>query len=76
MQAATRAVMFNQGQVCCAGTRTFVHEDIYDEFVKKTVAQAQKWKVGDPFSISGAEAYGAQAYISFKVYNMGIILLK
>lgn len=25
-------VFFNQGQCCIAGTRTFVHEDIYDEF--------------------------------------------
>jgi acyl-CoA reductase-like NAD-dependent aldehyde dehydrogenase len=40
----------NQGQVCCAGSRTFVHEDIYDEFIKKAVERAQKRKVGDPFN--------------------------
>jgi aldehyde dehydrogenase (NAD+) len=40
----------NQGQVCCAGSRTFVHEDIYDEFIKKAVERAQKRKVGDPFT--------------------------
>lgn len=38
-----------QGQCCTAGSRTFVHEDIYDEFVKKAVARAQNRKVGDPF---------------------------
>lgn len=41
--------IFNHsGQICCAGTRTFVHEDIYDEFVKKSKARALKRKVGDP----------------------------
>jgi hypothetical protein len=38
-----------QGQCCTAGSRTFVHEDIYDEFVKKAVQRAQNRKVGDPF---------------------------
>ena len=42
------AIMFNMGQVCTAGSRTFVQEDIYDEFVKKTVARAQRRTVGDP----------------------------
>ena len=27
-------ILFNQGQVCCAGSRIFVHEDIYDKFVQ------------------------------------------
>ena len=27
-------ILFNQGQVCCAGSRVFVHEDIYDRFVE------------------------------------------
>ena len=27
-------ILFNQGQVCCAGSRIFVHEDIYDKFVE------------------------------------------
>jgi aldehyde dehydrogenase (NAD+) len=26
-------ILFNQGQVCCAGSRIFVHESIYDRFV-------------------------------------------
>ncbi|XP_049812067.1 aldehyde dehydrogenase 1A1-like [Schistocerca nitens] len=42
-------VFVNQGQACCAGTRTFVHENIYDEFVKKAKAKAEARKVGDPF---------------------------
>lgn len=39
----------NMGQVCTAGSRTFVQEDIYDEFVKKAVAKAKNRKIGDPF---------------------------
>ena len=38
-----------QGQCCTAGSRTFVHEDIYDEFVKRAKARAESHKVGDPF---------------------------
>jgi acyl-CoA reductase-like NAD-dependent aldehyde dehydrogenase len=44
------ALFFNQGQCCCAGTRTFVHESIYDEFVKKSVARSKRRKVADPMS--------------------------
>ena len=33
--SAVQALFFNMGQCCTAGSRTFVHEDIYDEFVKK-----------------------------------------
>jgi len=42
------ALFFNQGQCCCAGSRTFVEESIYDEFVKKSVLRAQKRTVGNP----------------------------
>ena len=38
------------GQCCCAGTRTFVHESIYKEFVKKSVQLAEKRVLGDPKS--------------------------
>jgi aldehyde dehydrogenase (NAD+) len=32
-----------------AGTRIFVHESIYDKFVKKAVKMAKAKKIGDPF---------------------------
>jgi len=41
-------ILFNQGQVCCAGSRVFVHEDIYDRFVEAAVEQFNKVKVGNP----------------------------
>lgn len=42
-------LFFNQGQVCCAGSRLFVQEKIYDEFVEKSVDRAKRRTVGNPF---------------------------
>lgn len=50
VEVSSDAVLGNMGQVCCAGTRTYVHEAIYDQFVKKSVLRAQSLKVGDPFN--------------------------
>ena len=46
------ALFFNQGQACCAGSRLFVEDKIYDEFVDKSVARANRRTVGDPFDAS------------------------
>ena len=43
------ALFFNQGQCCCAGSRLFVEEKAYDEFVERSVARAKKRTVGNPF---------------------------
>ncbi len=43
------ALFFNQGQACCAGSRLFVEDKVYDEFVEKSVARASRRTVGDPF---------------------------
>lgn len=32
VDAAVSGILWNQGQVCCSGSRLFVHEDIYDDF--------------------------------------------
>ncbi|XP_010265814.1 PREDICTED: aldehyde dehydrogenase family 2 member B7, mitochondrial-like [Nelumbo nucifera] len=49
VELAHSAVFFNQGQCCCAGSRTFVHERVYDEFIEKSKARAMRRIVGDPF---------------------------
>ncbi|KAJ8759033.1 hypothetical protein K2173_003271 [Erythroxylum novogranatense] len=54
VELAHFALFFNQGQCCCAGSRTYVHERVYDEFVEKAKARALKRSVGDPFK-SGIE---------------------
>ena len=42
-------LFFNQGQCCCAGSRIFVQENVYDEFVARSVEKAKAIRVGDPF---------------------------
>lgn len=42
-------LFLNHGQCCIAGSRVFVHEKIYDEFVRRSAEEAKKRKVGDPF---------------------------
>jgi aldehyde dehydrogenase (NAD+) len=49
IEGAHFALFFNQGQCCCAGSRLFVEEKAYDEFVEKSVARAAKRTVGNPF---------------------------
>jgi aldehyde dehydrogenase (NAD+) len=39
---------FNQGQCCCAGSRLFVQEKIYDKFVDKLAGMNKTRKLGDP----------------------------
>ncbi|SRR5579883_921356 len=41
-------VFRNQGQVCCAATRMFVQERIYDEFADRIAAKANEIKLGAP----------------------------
>src|SRR5215813_6254564 len=49
IEGSHQALFFNQGQCCCAGSRLFVEEKAYDEFVEKSVARAKKRTVGSPF---------------------------
>ena len=43
------AKRFNHGQTCCAGSRVFVHESVYDRFIQKFTETLKSIKVGDPF---------------------------
>lgn len=38
----------NQGQVCISLQRIYIHENLYESFVEKFVAEARKLKTGDP----------------------------
>lgn len=48
MDGLQLGILFNQGQVCCAGSRVFVQEGIYDRFVEEAVKRFNAVKVGDP----------------------------
>jgi aldehyde dehydrogenase (NAD+) len=50
VEGSHMGLFFNQGQVCCAGSRVFVEDKIYDQFVENSTARAQKRTVGDPFN--------------------------
>jgi len=49
VEGAHFGLFFNHGQCCCAGSRVFVEEKIYEQFVEKSGARARKRTVGDPF---------------------------
>jgi aldehyde dehydrogenase (NAD+) len=44
------SISWNHGQTCCAGSRIFVQEGIYDEFVSRFTAKTKQLKLGDPFA--------------------------
>jgi betaine-aldehyde dehydrogenase len=48
VNGAMMGIFFNQGQVCCAGSRLFLHEGVKDEFLDRFKTKAEKIKVGDP----------------------------
>jgi len=49
IEGSHMGLFFNQGQVCCAGSRVFVEDKVYDQFVEQSTARAQRRTVGDPF---------------------------
>lgn len=49
VELAHHAIFFNQGQCCAAGSRTFVQDAIFDEFVRKAIARAKSRITGNPF---------------------------
>lgn len=67
-------ILFNQGQVCSAGSRIFVQEDFYDEFMAKAVEAFEKVKVGnplDPNTQMGAQISEAQLNKILKYIEIG-----
>jgi aldehyde dehydrogenase (NAD+) len=49
IEGAFFGLFFNQGQCCCAGSRLFVEQKVYDEFLDRMVKRTGKQVVGDPF---------------------------
>jgi len=46
VRGALNAIFFNQGQVCTAGSRLFVHTSVYDQVVSGLTDAASKMKLG------------------------------
>ncbi len=49
IDGACMGILFNQGQVCCAGSRIFVQDTIYDKFLAAVKAKFESVKVGLPW---------------------------
>ncbi|KAJ8657151.1 hypothetical protein O0I10_007231 [Lichtheimia ornata] len=47
---AHKGIFFNHGQCCCAGSRVYVQEGIYDKFLQRFKEYTSQTKVGDPFA--------------------------
>lgn len=63
MEGLQMGILFNQGQVCCAGSRVFVQEDIYDKFLAEAIKHFNAIKVGLPWEKGvqmGSQIYAAQ----------------
>ena len=48
VEGVVDAIWFNQGQVCCAGSRLIVQENVAEKFIRKLKARMGHMRVGDP----------------------------
>jgi len=48
VEGIINGIFFNQGHVCCAGSRLLLQESIVDEFIEKLQLRMAKIRVGDP----------------------------
>ncbi len=48
VEGIVNGIYFNQGHVCCAGSRLFVQESIYEPLVEKLKRRLETLRVGDP----------------------------
>jgi aldehyde dehydrogenase (NAD+) len=48
VEGIVNGIFFNQGQVCCAGSRLLVQESIADEVVERLKSRLSTLRVGDP----------------------------
>ena len=82
LEGAQLGILFNQGQVCCAGSRIFVQEGIYDEFVGKLVKKFENIKIGnplDPTTVMGSQIDARQVktildYVEIAKQEGGVVL--
>ncbi|NMI00544.1 aldehyde dehydrogenase family protein [Pseudonocardia acidicola] len=71
-QGALAAIFLNQGQVCCAGSRLFVHRSVHDEFVGELASAAGAIQLGHGLVdgtemgplISGAQRERVEGYLA------------
>ena len=52
VEGVVDSIWFNQGQVCCAGSRLLLQESISDKFLNKLKKRMDNLRIGDPFDKS------------------------
>lgn len=48
IEGVINGIFFNQGHVCCAGSRLLIQESIHDEFIKKLKRRMNTLRLGNP----------------------------
>ncbi len=48
VEGVINGIYFNQGHVCCAGSRLLIQESIHDDFVSRLTRRIETLRVGDP----------------------------
>ena len=74
VEGVVDAIWFNQGQVCCAGSRLLVQESIEKKFIKKLKDRMEKLRVGNPLDKSidiGAIVAPVQLKKIIQIVNKG-----
>jgi len=51
-RVSAAGIFRNSGQICVAGSRLLLQEDIHDDFVAELVAHAERMRVGDPLDLT------------------------
>lgn len=67
-------IFYNTGEVCCAGSRIYIQEDIYDTVIENLTRAVADLKIGDPFkedTFMGAQASSAQLDKILKYIEIG-----
>lgn len=83
VKTTLRSSFLNQGEICLCGSRIYVEEKIYSQFVEKFVSETKKLKVGDPSLpetfmgalISEAHLKKVKSYLEIARQEGGKILL-
>jgi acyl-CoA reductase-like NAD-dependent aldehyde dehydrogenase len=47
---AAEGAFYNNGQSCCAVERIYVHQKIYDRFLKEFIEEVERYRIGDPMN--------------------------
>ena len=76
VEGVVDAIWFNQGQVCCAGSRLLVQENIEQPLIRKLRARMEKLRLGDPLDKAmdmGAIVSPAQLQEIQRLVEQGVV---